>query len=131
MEDLRNELTEIMEERLDEVEFPLYSRRENQFEFIRSQIVIFQTRQQASKPSDFVKLLPRFSVGSIFYHFIDARRRTDNNLDDFQNWLHLYGDKYNDLCGLIAEIDPYFSSLTRLRDQLADVFQKYFKGEKV
>ena len=131
MEDLRNELTEIMEERLDEIEFPLYSQRENQFEFIRSQIVIFHSNQRVSKPSDFVKLLPRFSVGSIFYHFIDARRRTENNLDDFQNWLHLYGDTYKDLCGLIAEIDPYFSSLTRLRDHLAEVFQNYFKGEKV
>lgn len=128
--ELRGELMEIMEQRLDEVEFPLYTRRETQFEFIRSQIVIFNTQHKVKKPSEFCKILPRFSVGSIFYHFIDARRRTDKNIDDLQNWLYQHGDNYSDLCQSISEIDPYFSSLTRLRDQLVDVFQNYFGGEK-
>jgi hypothetical protein len=128
--ELREELLEIMEARLDEVEFPLYSRRDNQFEFIRSQIVIFNTKMQLKKPSEFRKILPGFSAGSIFYHFIDARRRTDTNVDDLQNWLSNFGDKYNDLCQSISEIDPYFSSLTKLREQLVNVFQSYFEEGK-
>jgi hypothetical protein len=127
---LREELLEIMNERLDEVEYPLYSRRENQFEFIRSQIVIFNSKIKVKKPAEFKSILPRFSTGSIFYHFIDARRRTETNIDDLQNWLINFGDKYTDLSQSISEIDPYFSSLTKLREQLVNVFQSYFEGEK-
>lgn len=130
LEDLRNELIDLIEERLDEVDYPLWAKREDQFEFIRSQIVIFNTKRTVQKPRDLVTALPHFSVGSIFYHFIDARRRLTNSLDDFQNWFLNFGDTYMDLCYHIAEIDPYFLPLTRLRHKLTEVFTDYFKKEK-
>ncbi|MFQ5769291.1 MAG: DUF5752 family protein [bacterium] len=129
--DMRQELLEVIEERLDELEYPLWATRDNQFEFIRSQIVIFDTHHIVKQPKDFVKILPHMSVGSIFYHFIDARRRNDSGLDDFQNWIKDLGDEYSDLCQHINEIDPYFSTLTELRNKLVEVFRAFFKiGKK-
>jgi hypothetical protein len=87
LDGLRNELLELIEERLDEVDYPIWAKRDDQFEFIRSQIVIFNTRKVVNKPAEFSTIVPQLSVGSIFFHFIDARRRLDNSLDDFQNWL--------------------------------------------
>jgi hypothetical protein len=68
------------------------------------------------------------SVGSIFYHFIDARRRSPAIMDDFRTWLRSYPDHYEDLCIQLAAVDPYFGSLVELRTQLTDLFAKYFRG---
>lgn len=127
LEDLRHELIDIIEERLDELEFPPLSKYDNQFEFIRSQIVIFDTRLVVNHPRELRQLLPNMSLGSIFYHFIDAVRRTDNGLDDFQNWIMYLGDEYEKLCLNINEIDPYFASLVDLRHRLTGVFANFFR----
>lgn len=127
LDDLRNEIIEIIEERLEESEFPPNSSHDNQFEFIRSQIVIFDTQQKVSDPAEFVDVIPRLSVGSIFYHFIDAQRRNESHLDDFQNWIKDLGEKYLPLCSELKEIDPYFLSLVDLRRRITDVFVNFFK----
>ena len=128
IEELRHELIDTIEDRLDEVDYPLWSNRDRQFEFIRSQIVIFNTHHTVLQPADFMSLFPKMSVGSIFYHFVDARRRTPHGIDDFRNWILNFGAKYHILCKMIAEIDPYFSSLVELREQLHQVFQEFFRG---
>ncbi|MFQ5825162.1 MAG: DUF5752 family protein [bacterium] len=130
LEDLRQELIEVIEERLDEVEIPPWAKHDDQFEFICSQIVIFDTHQEIKHPREFVQILPRMSVGSIFYHFIDARRRNESGMDDFQNWIRELGDEYTNLCRYINEIDPYFSTLAELRSQITKVFSTFFKKVK-
>lgn len=129
LDQLRNEIIEIIDERLDEVDYPLWSKRDSQFEFICSQIVIFNTKKTLSKPIDFVEAIPVMTVGSIFYHFIDSRKRFDDSIDDFQNWLMPFGEKYAELRFKISQIDPYFSSLTKTREELMVVFRDYFQGE--
>lgn len=126
LEDLRQELLEIIEERLDERDYLSWLRASSRFEFIRSQIVIFDTRKRADKPQQLAELLPNLSTGSIFYHFIDARRRLDNHGDDFSFWLSGFGEECSELCRLLADIDPYFGSLHQLRDRLKKIFAEYF-----
>ncbi|MCP4633280.1 MAG: hypothetical protein GY855_10170 [candidate division Zixibacteria bacterium] len=127
LEDLRLALLDVLEERLDELEIPLWASRDHRFEFIRSQIVIFNTHHTVEKPEEFVTAIANMSVGSIFYHFIDSRRRTPDAVDDFQNWIREYGEEYHDLSREIGLIDPYFSTLTELRKYLFNVFKNYFK----
>lgn len=126
LEYLRQELEEVIEERLDEVDFPLWASHDNQFEFIRSQIVIFDTHQEVNEPDEFTLILPDMSLGSIFYHFIDAKRRNESGLDDFHNWIKDLGDEYADLCQSIRQIDPYFSTLAELRSRLVEIFRDFF-----
>lgn len=128
LEDLRDELIETIEEYLDETEFLTWSKRDDQFEFIRSQMVVFDTHISVQEPEEFVDILPKMSVGSIFYHFIDGRRRNQNSLDDLQNWLLGFGNTYNDLRLDIDCVDPYFPPLKVLRDELCRVFKNHFKG---
>lgn len=126
LEDLRQELLEIIEERMDEKDSLSYVLATSRFEFIRSQIVIFDTLKRAENPEELTTLLQTLSTGSIFYHFIDARRRLDNHGDDFSLWLDYYGNRYQDLGRQIAAIDPYFGTLSDLKKQLVDVFTTYF-----
>ncbi|MFZ0389889.1 MAG: DUF5752 family protein [Calditrichia bacterium] len=129
LNDLRLELIDIIEERLDELQVPPWSSRDRQFEFIRSQIVIFRTRQVIKSPAELSRLLPQMSRGTIFFHFIDARRRNDNAVDDFRNWLLSFGGEFNDLREEISKIDPYFGTLTQLRRELTVLFKDEFRGK--
>ena len=125
LEDLRRELIEIIEERLDENDLVPWAAAHQQFQFIRSQIVVFDSRIRISKPEELKGLIPQLTVGSIFYHFVDARRRTPNKNDDFSQWLIGFGDNYCELWEQIESLDPYFKSLTELRAQLGEIFQEY------
>jgi hypothetical protein len=124
LESLRQELLEVTDQRLDEIETVSWSKPDMQFHFVRSQMVVFDTRGTITAPEQLVEAVPNMSVGSIFYHFIDARRRSPEMMDDFRTWLRAYGD--DDLCSQVADVDPYFGSLVELRRQLADLFAKYY-----
>lgn len=126
LEGLRQELLEIVEERMEEKDSISYLLASARFEFIRSQIVIFDTLKRPASPKELSVFIPDLSTGSIFYHFIDARRRLENHSDDFSLWLTGYGDSYQDLCRQLGAIDPYFGSLGQIKEQLTDVFTAYF-----
>ncbi|HKI49309.1 MAG TPA: DUF5752 family protein [Desulfobacteria bacterium] len=125
MEDLRRELLDVIEESLDETEFPIWARRDDQFEFIQHQIVVFDTHKYLEKPDELETALSEFSMGSLFFHVIDARQRNENSLDDFQNWLTQFGPSYKDLRDIIGTIDPYFTSLNHLKERLLKAIHTY------
>lgn len=129
LEDLRQELVETIEERLDEKEYLHWQFAASPFEFIRSQIVVFDTRKRAATPEDLAVLLPDVSASSFFYHFIDARRRLEHHGDDFSFWLSSWGSRYQDLCASLAAIDPYFGSLPQLKAKLVAIFQEHLAKE--
>lgn len=128
LEELRQELLEIIEERLDEKEHMRWMFATASFEFIRSQIVVFDTRKRATTPEEFAGLFPTISSSSVFYHFIDARRRLPHHGDDFSFWLAGFDGRYDDLGGKLAAVDPYFGSLSQLKNRLTALFQDYFGG---
>jgi hypothetical protein len=129
LEALRQELIEVIDERLDETELMLFARADQQFHFARSVIVVFDTHRRLSHPAELVNALPELSVGSVFYHFIDARRREPFGVDDFRAWLIGSGTEYGGLCDSLAEVEPYFESLFVLRSRLAELFSEHFGSE--
>ncbi|MBE0642500.1 MAG: hypothetical protein IH600_00290 [Bacteroidetes bacterium] len=126
LEDLRGEVVEVIEERLAEQEFLPWAKVDEQFSFIRSQIVVFDTHRSIADPAELVREIPHSSTSSIFYHFIDARRRTPDGQDDFSTWLRSFGSVHNDLLAALADVDPYFATLGELRTQLSSVVGAYF-----
>jgi hypothetical protein len=128
LETLRFAILDLIDTRFDEVEYLLFVRATEQFEFIRSQIVVFDSHCQFSQPDELAVALPTLSTSSIFYHFIDARRRTPDGRDDFCDWLMAFDDKYVDLCKKLSGVDPFFGSLSELRSRLAQIFAAHFRG---
>lgn len=126
LEDLRLELVEVMEQRLDETESPAWVGYDRRFHFVRSQIVVFDTGRLIERPDQLPDLIPQMSVGSIFYHVIDARRRYPKGLDDFRAWIDGFGNEYKAACSAIARVDPYFVTLVELRDKLATALRSCF-----
>lgn len=126
MEALRQELIDVIEQRLEEVE-PNWALPDQQFHFTRSQIVVFNAQATLFEPADLVEALPRMSLGSIFYHFIDARRRPPFGVSDFNQWLVGFGEEYAELWDDLAAVDPYFVNLTELRQYLSTIVKDFFR----
>jgi hypothetical protein len=123
---LREQVAEVIEARLDETQEVPSARRDNPFYFVRSQIVVFDTRCRIDRPEKLADTVPSMSVSSVFYHFIDARRRTPSREDDFRVWLRNCFEGYEDLSKTLSKVHPFFSGLTELRTRLTGVFRSYF-----
>ena len=126
LEKLRQAVADAIEERLEEVEIPAWTPIDRQFHFIRAQTVVFDTRHSINDPAELAAILPTLSLGSLYYHVIDARRREPLGLDDFSGWIGGLGPKYLPLTQKLFELDPYFVSLAQLRDRLTAVFSGFF-----
>jgi hypothetical protein len=129
IQELRQEVIEVFEERMDEEDAASRVEAEHPFFFMRSQIVVFDTRLRVATPEELTGLIPELSLGSLFYHFIDSRRRNASGGDDFTEWLKCLGGRYQSLADQIKTIDPYFNSLIELRENLAACFTSHLKTE--
>ena len=125
-ESLRQEVLEILEQRLDERELVPWAMADQQFHFLYSQTVVFDTSLRCTTPEDLAQRLRALSTGSIYYHFIDARNRTAQRCDDFSVWLGGRDAKSTELAARLWRIDPYFSSLKELCQIIAGLFEQYF-----
>jgi len=126
IESLRKHMLEILDNRLYELEIVPSTSYDKSLFFVRSKIVVFKTPHQVVTPSDLIQVLPALSRSSLFYHFIDARRRNVEKMDDFSVWL---SGLSNDFSGLITKfrgLDPYFISLSDLREKLLSICTEYF-----
>ena len=130
LESLRRELLEAIEDELDASESLTWASREQRFHFVRSQIVVFDTHRVVDEPEGLSSAVAAMSRSSVFYHFVDARRRTPSSADDFSTWLtDLQDRKYGDLCIRLSGIDPFFKTLAETREELVRVFKEYIGEE--
>jgi hypothetical protein len=92
IDSLRQELLDVIEERLAESELVVWAHPGQRFKFIRSQILVFDT-------------------------------------SDFVEWLAAFDDALcTELIRGISAIDPWFTTLTALRQELAAAFDRCTAG---
>lgn len=125
IEDLKAELVEIIENRLDEKESIGWIKASYPFYFVRAKIVIFQTQYIVNNPNDFASIIPHLTNSSLFYHFIDSAIRSGKKVNDFCLWLENYGDEFKDIMTKLRGIDPYLLSLTDIKVMLANIFTEH------
>ncbi len=118
MESVREALLTRIQERIFEDEHLGWIKAGHPFYFVKSQLVIFDTGLRLEWPNEIADVLENLSPGSIFYHFIDARRRHPEGLDDFRDWIRKFPPEFHPLADLIAKVDPFFLSLYEMRDFL-------------
>jgi hypothetical protein len=82
--------------------------------------VVFDTGVELSEPTDLGRQIPNMSLGSIYYHFVEARRRTETRIDDFSTWLLEWEPETESLIKSLANIDFYFMTLSELKNSLVD-----------
>jgi hypothetical protein len=119
LEQLRQALLDVVEDRLAEVSEVPQAAQGKEFHFSRSHLVVFDTGRRARTPEDLGSMVPGLSTGSIYYHFIDARRRRRDRRDDFSTWLEAWGAEYQLLRRRLEGFDFRWWSLSELRDRIA------------
>ena len=120
LERLREEVVEVIDAHLQSA-IPAYARPDRQFHFRRCQTVVFDACRGVGSPEELPDALRGMSLGSIYYHVIDARRRDPVRKDDVRAWLEDLGGAWHALADRLGTIDPYFSNLAEIRDQMAEV----------
>lgn len=129
LEELRQEVIEVLEEELDRSEVLPWTTREEQFHFIRSQIVVFDTHRTVERPGDLPEAVASMSPSSVFYHFVDARRRTPGGIDDFRSWLGDLPGDHTELALECAGVDPFYQTLSELKAELVRIFREHLGGD--
>ena len=94
------------------------------FHFIRSKIVILPTAYIAHDLREFIEVMKKITINSIFYHIFEARLRLKKSSNDFSVWIEdCLGDK--DLAGKIARLDPYTYTLESLRANIIEIVETH------
>ena len=121
--ELRTATLELIDERLGESTMIPWARPGDEFYFMEATTVVFDTGMRITHPGELAASIGAMTGGSVYYHFLEARRRPPFGKDDFTAWLHENddGERNRPYIEALARIDFYFHSLARLRRELIKV----------
>jgi len=120
LEALRGTMLDILDERLSELPITPVVSKGNEFYFLEATTVVFETGDIIEEPAQLPAKIANMTNGSIFYHFIEARRRTPACTDDFSEWLSLFGDVGNCYRNTLCSVDFSFLTLAEMRRLLVE-----------
>ncbi|GAG70450.1 unnamed protein product, partial [marine sediment metagenome] len=97
-----------------------------EFHFIRTISFILSTGYQAWDLLEFIDILNKISIHSIYFHVFESRIKLEKGINDFSNWLNV-NLGYNDLAREIADLDPYTYTMEGLREELINIIKKWIR----
>lgn len=118
LEDLRLAALDIVEDRISELPHISNVQTGSEFRFLQALTVMLDTRVSVSSLSELHENFKTMTRSSIWYHFIDARRRNPDRTDDFSRWLINQGLGEHPVIQDFSKIDFYFMSLREIQEEL-------------
>ncbi len=121
---VREAMVEMLEEYLwDSSHYPQV-RPGYELYFCEASAVVLHAGISARTLREFCGALQTVGLDSVYYHFVEARRRLgDRKMDDFSRWI---ADNFTmpSLVTAIREIDLYFYTLAEIRDTILALVQE-------
>ncbi|MBI3312621.1 MAG: hypothetical protein HYZ83_00110 [Candidatus Omnitrophica bacterium] len=116
--ELREKIASVIEAYLQEAkEEPRAAHAGEEFHFIKSVSFIFPTPYAAHNLAEFVSVLEKVTVHSIYFHMFEAKLRLEKGKNDFSVWMEtVLGEK--ELAKKIARLDPYTYTMESLRQRI-------------
>jgi hypothetical protein len=75
---------------------------------------------------EFVEILRKVTIDSIYFHVYEARLRLQKGTNDFSIWISdALGEK--ELADRIASINPYVYTLENLRNRIIEQIENYIR----
>jgi hypothetical protein len=127
-EELRRTVLDIIDDHLSEISYIAWVDEGLSFHFLRATTVVFETGNSFSKPSELVRVISEMTTSSLYYHFWEARRRTEDQRDDFSHWLKNWQGRYDKVIEAIRNTDFYFMSLRELQKKLCTTIEEAMKS---
>jgi len=122
---LRDKIVSVIEEYISfnpEVKLK-FAAKADEFHFIKSVSFVVCTPYEANNLWDFIEILEKITINSIYYHVFESRLRLEKETSDFSNWIeNSIADK--ELADKISKIDPYTYTLEDLRRIIIEIIKK-------
>jgi len=100
-----------------------FAREGEEFYFIKSVSFVLPTDYTVNDLKEFVDILKKVTIDSIYFHIFESRLRLEKNDNDFSNWIaNSIGNK--GLAEKISKFDPYTHTLEGLRSRLVGMVEK-------
>ncbi len=100
-----------------------FAKEGEEFHFIKSVSFVLPTHYFSFDLKEFVEILKKITIDSIYFHIFEARLRLEKGTNDFSNWIeNSIGD--NELADEIARLDPYTRTLEDLRNTLVKITER-------
>jgi len=94
-----------------------------EFHFVKAVSFVIPTNNVANNLAEFLQIIKRITIDSIYYHVFEARLRLEQETNDFSNWIATaLGDTA--LADEISRLDPYTRTLEDLRNSLIAIIDK-------
>jgi len=95
----------------------------DEFHFIKAVSFVLPTSYVARDLGEFVSILEKITVDSIYFHMFEARLRLENGRNDFSQWIESsFGDK--ETAKSISKLDPYTYTMENLRKKLMSIIKR-------
>ena len=100
-----------------------FADEDRSFYFMKSMSFVLPTNYSASDLKEFIEILGKITVDSIYFHIFESRLRLEKGNNDFSNWIT---DSLSDkrLADKISSLDPYTHTLEELRVTIIKIIKK-------
>lgn len=100
-----------------------FAREGEEFHFIKAISFVIPTDYVVYNLNEFLEVLKKITIDSIYFHIFEARLRLEKASSDFSCWIDTsIGDKL--LADKISELDPYTYTLEELRKSVIKIIEK-------
>jgi hypothetical protein len=122
-EALRKELLRVVDGYLEGFPEPRDAMPGDEFFFNETITLVFQAGVRVRNLAEFLMAIKYVDASSLYYHFLDARRRFEGKSNDFSQWFdEKLGKK--DLAEELRFIDPFMHNLEGIRERIAAVVEE-------
>jgi hypothetical protein len=125
---LRNKLAQTIESHIRSMEKTgrgqfRVSTKEEQFHFIKTISFVFPTPYLARNLLEFVEILKKVTINSVYFHVFEAKLRLEKGINDFAFWIETSCAE-PELAKELARLDPYTYTIEGLRKKIIDLINK-------
>lgn len=121
--EVRAAFVRILDEHLETLERVTVSAPGEEFRFMASRLFVMSTGLSAGTLHEFLDVLGRVSINSLYYHMFDAKLRLERGENDFSAWFRGLG--LEALAREMHSLDPYTYTLEGLRKRIMVLGRAY------
>ena len=125
LEELRAEYIEILTNYISKGKHIVDCEDGEEFHFMGCKIFVLPTPYFAHNLKEFIEILGKITINSLYFHMFEAPMRLHRNENDFANWFRSIREKK--LAKDLLRLDPYNVTLEGLREDIINLVRKYAK----
>jgi hypothetical protein len=123
IDELRDELIRILSDYIAKGKYCLDCEPGEEFHFMGCVTVIIPTPYVAHTLHDFLEIIPKLSIYSLYFHVFEARMRLHNAENDFSRWFRDSGQIK--LAEELSRLDPYTITLEGFLEKIIKAVSRY------